>query len=52
MRMIFTINNLSVISIINKKGAVKLVYAFIGLTLIIYGAIGKYVFNQTTAHLK
>ncbi len=29
-----------------------MIYAFIGATLIIYGAIGKFVLNQTTAHLK
>ncbi len=29
-----------------------MVYALIGATLIVYGAIGKYVFNHTTTHLK
>jgi hypothetical protein len=29
-----------------------MIYAFIGATLLIYGAIGKHVFDQTTAHLK
>jgi|GEM_PF-2148861 hypothetical protein len=29
-----------------------MVYAFIGATLLIYGAIGKYVLNQITAHIK
>ncbi len=29
-----------------------MIYAFIGATLIIYGAIGKYIFNQTSTHLK
>lgn len=29
-----------------------MVYALIGATLLIYGAIGKHVFDRTTAHLK
>lgn len=45
MRMVFTLKLL-------KKGAVQMIFAFVGATVVVYGVVAKYVLSNTTAHLK
>lgn len=34
-----------------KIGAMKMIFAFIGVTVVVFGGVTKYVLSKSTAHL-